>query len=364
MPRHIVDLSARSQVFREQRLLSHAWVASPADVMHFIQSPRSELKKLGIRLASTCRIETVLENHDWFTGHLTSNNGVISVFCRGEGDGDQFYRVALYASKASVNLPARELLHSPEEQEKPIRRVSPRGRIRIDVTRRSMLASPVHLKVHEWLSVFAFDAPATKSLEEAHRILVAITNAVGGALRSHAMLEAAATKVAETVNRPFNPAYSLVFRSHPSVKEPFHSVFATLMYAKALYIVQTSGWHYDALLEDSLNFLKQPHKTLAVLERGLQAVGLDFIGHLTMEAAIRRDTDSFFARQMDRAKEMFARHYPKYPEQCPHFSRRGRGLEMFGASNSSAWWFLPGLVAFAIVAWPNDVHQAKDLERF
>lgn len=354
MPHHIVDLSARSEVFRTQALLSHAWVASPSEILSFIRNPRSELKKLGIRLSSACRIETVLENHDWLCGHTQElmNDGTITVFCRGEGDGKSFYRVALYASKANEKGRDRTLLHAVNEEEKPRRKTSPEARLRVEASRRSMLATSLHWQVHEWLSPFSVSGFKTKSTHEAHRIFEGITEVVTNLVAQNPTMQEAMSEVAALVRRPFNPTYLLLFRSHRQSDKSFHAAFVNVMYAKALWILRTSGWHYDALVADTLKRLDDPGQAINILTEAIRTLDVDFIGHVTVESTIRRREDGFIDGWLAEAEQLFWRHFPAYPERCLEFSGRSRGLELFEESHASKWWFLPALVAFAIGVWP------------
>jgi hypothetical protein len=125
MPRNIVDLSARSSFIREEPWHLHFWESTPREALAFLRNPRRELEKIGIKLPADCRIETVITNHDWmganaFTGGAgaAADNGPIVVCNVGGGDvAVAFYRVTMYAHKASdVGKFKKGLLHAPEQE--------------------------------------------------------------------------------------------------------------------------------------------------------------------------------------------------------------------------------------------------------
>lgn len=355
MPTHIVDLSARSELFRNQRLVSHAWLATPADVAAFLRSPRSELKKLGIRLPAECRVETVIQNHDWLTGHTDGLQGAgrITVFCRGEGDGATFYRVSLFASKATEAPVPRTLLHEPDEQERPARPISKVERVRVDASRRSMLASPLHTDVHRWLSPLTIDRPYTKSADEAHRIFVAICGLVEGMLQHHPELRAARDDVAALLQRPSHPSFGLLLRATRDQGVTLHGAFTEVMYAKALSILRTSHFHHDSMIDDVRRIMSDVPKALGMLTATLSRVDPDFIPHLAVEATYRRQGDRVLDARLAEAADLFARHAPQEPERSPRLTARATGLAHFAPDHAGAWWFIPGLVAFAMSVWPE-----------
>ena len=80
MPSKIVDLSARSEIIRDEPFHVHFWECTPAEYKRFLGAPRSFLEKMGIKLPKDCRIETTIENHDWLGEHAAnfkSDNGTI-----------------------------------------------------------------------------------------------------------------------------------------------------------------------------------------------------------------------------------------------------------------------------------------------
>ena len=85
MARLIVDLSARSEIIREEPYHLHFWEMSPREALKFLRDPRGALTAIGIKLPADCRIETVVENHDWIskrTGGFARNNGTHRLQCR------------------------------------------------------------------------------------------------------------------------------------------------------------------------------------------------------------------------------------------------------------------------------------------
>jgi hypothetical protein len=355
VPSHLVDLSARSRVFRAQRLLSHAWVASPSEVIAFLRDPRAELKKLGIRLPSNCRIETLMQNHDWLAGHTDGmeREGRVSVFFRGEGDGETFYRVSLFANKTTVEPLPRELLHSPDEEEKPRRRITKRARDRVDATRRSMMASPLHLAAHRWIAPLLVVGPTTKSSDEAHRIFAGITAAVARVVEHNADVRAARDGVAALLQRSFHPAYTLLFRIQRTPAATLHGAFAGAMYAKSLWVLRTSGWHFDAIVNDVEQLLKDVAPTLRTLADALETIDADLVAHTVVEATLLRRENALLDAHLSEAEQLFDRYNGAHPERSARFHAPGRALEAFASSNANEWWFLPGLVAFALAVWPD-----------
>ena len=69
MPSKIVDLSARSEIIRNEPFGLHFWECNPAEYLKFLRDPRTFLAGMGIKLAKDVRIETVIENHDWISAN-------------------------------------------------------------------------------------------------------------------------------------------------------------------------------------------------------------------------------------------------------------------------------------------------------
>ena len=121
MPRHIVDLSARSAVIRDEPWHLHFWESTAQEARDYLLNPRAHLSKLGIDLPEDCRIETVIENHDWMTertGGLAADNGPIIICNVGGGNiARAYYRVSMYAHLAEdVGRFEKRLLHSADEE--------------------------------------------------------------------------------------------------------------------------------------------------------------------------------------------------------------------------------------------------------
>jgi hypothetical protein len=118
MPRNIVDLSARSRVIRDEPWHLHFWESSVEDVMAFLRNPRDELRRIGVELPDECRIETVIENHDWLarnTDGLAAKDGVIVCNVGGGNVAREVYRVAMYAHREEdVGRFDKKLLHGED----------------------------------------------------------------------------------------------------------------------------------------------------------------------------------------------------------------------------------------------------------
>jgi len=118
MPRKVVDLSARSSIIRDEPWYLHFWENTPQEALEFLRDPRGQLEKIGIELPEDCRIETVIENHDWLaarTGGLAEEDGPIIVCNVGTGNvAKAVYRVNMYAhDESEVGRHEKRLLHEP-----------------------------------------------------------------------------------------------------------------------------------------------------------------------------------------------------------------------------------------------------------
>jgi hypothetical protein len=360
MPRRVVDLAARSTLFREQPLLSHAWVATPPEVLDFLRQPRSSLRKIGIRLAAGCVIETVLQNHDWLTGHssgLTDASG-ISVFARGEGDGQRWYRVAFYATKSDRAAPERTLLHNPSDEERPVAQISPRTRDRADSLRRSFRAAPIYTDVHALLAPLTVSTPATKSTAEAHRVLQSIIEAASQFVAANPSVEPTLEALAASIQRNFHPGYAMLFRADRSADATFHQAYTGLLYAKALDLIATSGFQFDELLADVSGILADAEPALRLLSEAAEASNPDLLAHATAEATTRRRGDRRLDARLVEAEELFASYDPDATVRESRFGAPARRLELLSTDNRHEWWFLPSLVAYAIAIWPLRGEQA------
>jgi hypothetical protein len=122
MPQKIVDLSARSAYLRKEPFHLHFWENSVEDFLSFLRNPRAQLEEMGIHIPPDCRIETVIENHDWLaqaSSGLTSRSGPI--IC-GTGTGNiarSVYRIVCYAhDHDAIGHYEKELLHGVDEEER------------------------------------------------------------------------------------------------------------------------------------------------------------------------------------------------------------------------------------------------------
>jgi hypothetical protein len=132
MPSKIVDLSARSEIIRNEPFGLHFWECNPAEYLTFLKDPRTFLAKMGIRIPKDCRIETVIENHDWIsatTDKMRRSDGpgiVCNVGGGNVGIERKIYRIISYGHlHEDIAKFRKSLLHSPNEQErtaKPTRR--------------------------------------------------------------------------------------------------------------------------------------------------------------------------------------------------------------------------------------------------
>ena len=123
MPRKVVDLSARSAYLREEPFHLHFWENSVQDYLSFLRDPRAQLEGIGIHLPTDCRIETVIENHDWLAQHtegLTADDGPIIICNVGSGNvARAVYRIISYAhTHDAIGEHKKDLLHAVDEEER------------------------------------------------------------------------------------------------------------------------------------------------------------------------------------------------------------------------------------------------------
>ncbi len=121
MPRKIVDLSALSEIIRDEPWHLHFWESTPEELFGFLRSPRETLAEMGIELPDECRIETTIENHDWLTSHLAAAEDGPIIIC-GTGGGNiakAYYKISFYAHReAEIGAFEKKFLHAPEERER------------------------------------------------------------------------------------------------------------------------------------------------------------------------------------------------------------------------------------------------------
>jgi hypothetical protein len=141
MPAKIVDLSARSEIIRDEPFGLHFWECEPKEFLEYLKDPRGFLAAMGIKLPKECRIETTIENHDWIsanTRRLTSDGGGIVCNVGGGNVGIErnIYRVISFGHRhEAIGKYRKTLLHPPTEQERAQGRAKRSGRAK-RVTRR------------------------------------------------------------------------------------------------------------------------------------------------------------------------------------------------------------------------------------
>ena len=121
MPSKIVDLSARSEIIRDEPFHVHFWECTPKEFLDYLGAPRKFLMAMGIHIPSDCRIETTIENNDWLGEHapgFQSDNGTIVCNVGGGNVARGVYRVVSYAhDHSTVGKYKKDLLHRPDEQQ-------------------------------------------------------------------------------------------------------------------------------------------------------------------------------------------------------------------------------------------------------
>jgi hypothetical protein len=125
MPSKIVDLSARSEIIKNEPFGLHFWECNPAEYLTFLQDPRAFLEGMGIKLAKDVRIETTIENHDWISANTdkmrrAAGPGIVCNVGGGNvGVARKIYRIISYGHKdEDIGKFRKSLLHSPDEQER------------------------------------------------------------------------------------------------------------------------------------------------------------------------------------------------------------------------------------------------------
>ena len=120
MPSKIVDLSARSEIIRDEPFHVHFWECTPNEYLKYLGNPRDFLKNMGVIIPEGCRIETTIENHDWLGKNapgMQAANGTIICNIGGGNIAREVYRVVSYGhDHSSIAKYKKELLHSPAVQ--------------------------------------------------------------------------------------------------------------------------------------------------------------------------------------------------------------------------------------------------------
>jgi hypothetical protein len=121
MPTKIVDLSARSDIIRDEPFHVHFWECTPKEYLKYLGQPRAFLASIGINIPKDCRIETTIENNDWLgevAPNFKSANGTIICNVGGGNVARSVYRVVSYGhDHDTVGKFKKTLLHSTDEQE-------------------------------------------------------------------------------------------------------------------------------------------------------------------------------------------------------------------------------------------------------
>jgi hypothetical protein len=120
MPNVVVDLSARSKHIREEPWHLHFWENTPAETLEYLRNPRAFLENIGVKLPEDCRIETVIENHDWVSDNTEGlADGPIIICNVGGGNvAKAVYRVSMYGHREEdVGRFSKDLLHGEEEEQ-------------------------------------------------------------------------------------------------------------------------------------------------------------------------------------------------------------------------------------------------------
>jgi hypothetical protein len=121
MPTKIVDLSARSEIIKDEPFHVHFWECTPREFLKYLGNPRPFLESMGIKIPASCRIETTIENHDWLGERapgFKAANGTIICNVGGGNVARAVYRVVSYAhDHSTIGKFRKQLLHAPTEQQ-------------------------------------------------------------------------------------------------------------------------------------------------------------------------------------------------------------------------------------------------------
>ena len=126
MPTKIVDLSARSEIIRDEPIRLHFWECTPFEFKAYLARPREFLESMGIKLPLECRIETIIENHDGLAGQAPGSEGANDTTVCNLGGGTiagQVYRVLSYArDRTETGQGKKRLLHKADRQQVKVKR--------------------------------------------------------------------------------------------------------------------------------------------------------------------------------------------------------------------------------------------------
>ena len=185
---------------------------------------------------------------------------------------------------------------------------------------------------------------------------------MGLLVRQSTTLQEARDEVAAFLQRPIKSSYSMVFRSEGGREVGWHGAFTSAMYARALWMFRTSGFHMDAMMSDVKNLLKDPSLPLRTLREAIGSLEPDFIPHTLVAVNSMRQEDPMLDTRLREAEDLFTRFDPDRSAKTSRFYAPAKGLEHLAPANAGEWWHLPALVAFAISVWPPGAseHRAKN----
>jgi hypothetical protein len=120
MASNVVDLSAVSEIIRDEPWQLHFWELTPREFSEQIANPRSFISKIGIHLPAECNIILEVVNSDWIadrTEGLAKDDGVVVCNVGGGNTAIASYRITSYGHmKEEVGKHEKTLLHSPTEK--------------------------------------------------------------------------------------------------------------------------------------------------------------------------------------------------------------------------------------------------------
>ena len=125
MPSKIVDLSARSEIIRNEPFGLHFWECQPAEYLTFLKDPRTFLAKMGLKLAKDVRIEdrdrkSRLDQPEHRQDAAAGGGWIVCNVGGGNvGIERKIYRIISYGHKdEDIGKFRKRLLHAPDEQER------------------------------------------------------------------------------------------------------------------------------------------------------------------------------------------------------------------------------------------------------
>jgi hypothetical protein len=120
MPTNVVDLSAVSEIIRDEPWHLHFWELTPREYGEQMRDPRGFIAKMGIEIPEHCTILTEFLNHDWAarrTSGFAADDGVLICNVGGGNVAVAAYKITSYAhAKEDVGKHRKKLLHAPTEK--------------------------------------------------------------------------------------------------------------------------------------------------------------------------------------------------------------------------------------------------------